>query len=269
MMRNADALSRLPLSDSTGMEECSVHSFNLSEKIPLSQDEISRETSKDRILKKVFKMVKHGWPEKIDDDLKKYFNKNIALSIEDECLFYGKRIVIPSSLQHEILSMIHEGHIWVVRMKSLARNYVYWLNMDDDIEEYVRVCEPCQSQQSRCSGITPDKWPASHVLFEKVHIDFFYFKKDVFLILVDSFSKFFDVLLMSKTDALAVMGKLRTVFAYFGLPKTIVMDNGPPFRSEKYVKFCESNNIKLVHSPIYKPESNGLAERGVQTVKSA
>ena len=44
-------------------------------------------------------------------------------------------------------------------------------------------------------------------------------------------------------------------------------DNGPPFRSNQFEKFCEKHGIRLVHSPPWNPESNGLGERWVQTVK--
>lgn len=189
------------------------------------------------------------------------------LSIEDGCLYYGERIVIPRSLQDKVLGLVHDGHIGIVRMKSLARRYVYWLNIDRDIEEFVRYCEPCQCQSNKGSGI--EKWPESRYPFERIHVDFFHFRKSVFLLVVDSFSKFFDVFLMKETGATAVIGKLRTLFAYFGLPMLMVSDNGPPFRSHLYLKFFKANGIKYIHSPIYIPESNGQAENGVKTVKSA
>lgn len=45
-------------------------------------------------------------------------------------------------------------------------------------------------------------------------------------------------------------------------------DNGPPFGSAEFEKFCEESDILLFHSPPYHPASNGLAERWVQTVKT-
>lgn len=268
-MRNADALSRLPLNEETGMEEFSVHSLNLTESMPLDQNEIAAATAEDKVLSKVYAMVQSGWEKNLREEFKKYFLKNEALSVEEGCLFYGERIVIPDSLQQKVLSLVHDGHIGVVRMKSLARRYVYWLNIDKDIEEYARYCEPCQCQSNKGSGIKPEKWPESTFPFERVHVDFFFFRGEIFMLVVDSFSKFFYVFLMKKTDAAAVIGKLRTFFAYFGIAKTLVSDNGPPFRSEMYLKFFKANGIRYIHSPIYKPESNGQAEKGVSTVKSA
>lgn len=53
------------------------------------------------------------------------------------------------------------------------------------------------------------------------------------------------------------------------MPVEIVSDNGPPFNSVEFTNFCLANGIKPVKSPPYHPQSNGIAERGVQTVKKA
>jgi transposase InsO family protein len=46
-----------------------------------------------------------------------------------------------------------------------------------------------------------------------------------------------------------------------------VSDNGPPFGANEFKEYCEKNCIKIIHSPPYNPESNGLTEREVHTIK--
>lgn len=71
----------------------------------------------------------------------------------------------------------------------------------------------------------------------------------------------------SSTNARETCLKLKQIFSVFGLPAEIVADNGPPFNSSEFNNFCQVNGIKLINTPPYHPQSNGSAERAVQTVK--
>ena len=64
-----------------------------------------------------------------------------------------------------------------------------------------------------------------------------------------------------------MIGVLRGLFARFGLPETVVTDNGTGFVSQEFEEFLRKNGISHVTSAPYHPASNGLAERAVQIVK--
>ena len=89
----------------------------------------------------------------------------------------------------------------------------------------------------------------------------------MYLVLVDSHSKWLDVQTMQSITTAKTVEKLRAIFATHGLPKTIVSDNGPSFTSEEFKLFMRSNGIRHIKSAPYHPSTNGLAERAVQTVK--
>nr|XP_037290924.1 uncharacterized protein K02A2.6-like [Rhipicephalus microplus] len=108
-------------------------------------------------------------------------------------------------------------------------------------------------------------WPTRR--WQRVHLDFAYYKNDWFLVLVDAHSKWVDVLHMKSTTAQATVEKLRTEFAAFGLPERIVTDHGPQFVSAEFTNFLNSIAVQHTKTPPYHPASNGTAERLVQTVK--
>lgn len=94
-------------------------------------------------------------------------------------------------------------------------------------------------------------------------------KGNIFLIVVDSHSKWLEALPMSSTTSAATIGALRSLFARYGLPFQLVSDNGPQFRSDEFQTFLKANDVKHTLTPPYHPASNGLAERNVQTFKNA
>lgn len=132
----------------------------------------------------------------------------------------------------------------------------------------MRYCDPCQKiSETNRNHLEP--WPKTNYPFQRIHLDFFYSQKKCFLILFDSYSKWIDVKIMSKTDAQAVIHILQDTFSVIGLPQEIVTDNGPPFRSTIFKRFCTVNGIGLPEPASLYPQSNGAAERSVRTAKEA
>ena len=60
-----------------------------------------------------------------------------------QSVMYCYRVVIPAALQKIILKEFHVGHQGMSMMKSIMRSYVYWTNMDRDIENIVKACKGC------------------------------------------------------------------------------------------------------------------------------
>lgn len=241
--------------------------LDIQDKLPISSDTISTVTQNDETLKIIRDFILNGWPDKVDASLKHYAYKKKLLATEDGSIFYGERILIPFSVRKSVLEWLHDTHIGVVQMKALARTYVWWPGIDIDIENWCKCCRPCQSMGSKKNESELSSWPKTSVPFQRIHIDFYELVGRTFLILADTYSNWLEVFLMNKTDASSTIEKLRLVFSVFGLPGEIVSDDGPPFGSGEIRRFCESNGIKLTHSPSYHPQSNGEAEVSVRTAK--
>ena len=105
--------------------------------LPLSADIVKNETEKDTILSRVVYKIKDVWPnttKSLPKELYPFFYRKLQLTVRNGCILYSHRVVMPSSLQQQILAQIHEGHMGIVRMKSLARMHVWWPKIDDHIE---------------------------------------------------------------------------------------------------------------------------------------
>ena len=64
------------------------------------------------------------------------------------------------------------------------------------------------------------------------------------LVVVDSHSKWIEVQTMSTPTAVATIEQSRVMFARWGIPETIVSDNGPQFVAQEFKMFCKSNGAK-------------------------
>ena len=76
---------------------------------------------------------------------------------------------------------------------------------------------------------------------------------------------------MTNATSSASIRYLRQLFAQFGVPESIVSDNGAQFIAAEFKKFCRMNGVmngvRHIQTAPYHPSSNGMAERAVQVVE--
>lgn len=140
--------------------------------------------------------------------------------------------------------------------------------MDQDIDYVVRECTNCQKVAKLPIKTELTPWPEATYPMERIHCDFAGpVNGTMYLIVVDAFSRYPEVVKMKNTTSRTTMDALAEFFARFGNPKTIVSDNGSQFKSRQFEDFCKEEGIKHLCSPPFHPQSNGLAERFVDTFK--
>ena len=187
----------------------------------------------------------HGWPSHCDSELDPFTSKRLDLSFYDGCILWGTRVVIPRRGRDAVLQELHEGHPGMSKMKALARMYIWWPGIDSDIDKSVHICTECQEVQSSppIAPLNPWKWPTTP--WSRLHLDFMGpFEDRMFLILIDAHSKWIGAFCTQEAISRVVIDALRTIFARFGIPETIVSDNGTPFVSEEFIHFLHQNGIK-------------------------
>ena len=135
---NCDSFSRLPLktsNDSNQQDSTDLFYMSHFEKLPVTADEIRRATDRDPILAHVKDSISRGWSYNTDNILDPYFSRRSELTLHQGCVIWGLRVVVPEKLRSRIIEELHEGHVGVVKVKALARNYVWWPKIDCEIEE--------------------------------------------------------------------------------------------------------------------------------------
>ncbi|XP_036341596.1 uncharacterized protein K02A2.6-like [Rhagoletis pomonella] len=274
----ADTLSRAPLKDYALTEvdkDIDIHCNLIISQIALPSshlDEFREAAKTDTIFQKLLYFTKNGWPankKRIDKELMPYYQVKDELVEIDGLLLKNNRVVVPKNLRPKILYYLHEGHMGIQRCQNLARNSVYWPNINNDLHNVVSSCEIClkfrksnPKQKLLCHEMVNIPW-------YKLGADLFEFDKKTYLLVVDYYSKFIECEILSTGySSTQVIMKLKSIFARQGIPAVFITDNGPPFSSKDFAQFCADWCIEHITSSPYMPRSNGLAERSVQTIKT-
>ena len=270
---NADALSRLPMNVTETIAPLpgeTIHVMNALDRTPVTSAKIRAWTNRDRVLSRVRHYVMSGWPEHIaDNEIKPYFHRKDELSVQDGCLLWGSRVVVPIQGRAQLIEELHGAHAGIVRMKSIARSFVWWPKIDKDLEIKAKSCHTCQTHQRLPPKAPVHAWEYPSTPWERVHIDFMGpFEGKMLLIIVDAHSKWIEAHVMTSSTSTATIERLRQTFATHGVPQVLVSDNGSSFTSTEFAEFMDKNAIKHIRSAPYHPATNGLAERAVQTVKA-
>ena len=110
-------------------------------------------------------------------------------------------------------------------MKALARSYIWWPNIDNDIEMTVKSCNSCQMNQTMPSKAPIHPWEKTTAPWMRIHVDFAgLFLGKMFLIIYDSYSKWIDAIPVTNITSSAVIDCLRSTFSIHGIPYFIVSD---------------------------------------------
>lgn len=266
----ADYLSRYMIKTSdpedTSLTEA-ILTINVSDD---RKTEIRNETEKDDTLKIVKSFCKHGWPnnkENCPESIRYFYRLKDNIMLEDELLFFNERIIVPSSLRKTIIDKLHEPHFGITKTLKRAKSSVFWPNISNDIEQVITHCQVCQENapKNQKEPLIPHDIPNEP--FKKIACDILEFKSKSYLVVVDFYSKWIELVKLRGKTAQHINIELLRLFATFGYPHIIIADN-MPMGSYESKQFAKRHDIKIITSSPNFPQSNGMAERAVGICKN-
>ena len=271
----ADTLSRAPeVSNETTASRKDEFEVLTLENLPVSEvklEQFKDATRKDLTLQKLKTTVISGWPERksqVDPELREYWNIKEEISVCDDLLLRNDKLIVPSSLREEMLSQIHSSHLGIEKCKRRARDVLFWPRMNQQIADMVSKCNTCNMYRNsqakeplKCHELPERPW-------QKIAVDLFELDKQEYVVMVDYYSKFFEVSHLPNSKSKTVINHIKPQLARYGIPEVIVSDNGPEFSSHAFAEFAREYGFKHITSSPRYPQSNGLAERTVQTAKN-
>ncbi|KAK6764770.1 hypothetical protein RB195_024917 [Necator americanus] len=168
--------------------------------LPVTRKTTEEESRKDERVSQVIWMLRTGtWPSKPEEQINSWKALSHELSVQNGCLYFG-----------------HPG---MARMKMLARGYVYWTNINRDIEEAARHCCNCQEAAKMPKKTVLNSWTTEKKPWDRIHIDYAGpLNGRMYLVLVDAYSKWPEVFEMSSSSTTATLRELRMLFASQGDP---------------------------------------------------
>lgn len=172
----ADMLSRHAVKEnnkeSNVNEDCNYLNLIITQGIPIDAKKIAIETRKEPILSKVYDYLKNGWPEEPNEQIKPYFNRKDQLTLEQNCILWGYRVIIPIKYRQQLLDELHSSHLGIVKMKSTARSYFWWPKLDGQIEDIGKNCLACLKVSADPSKSVVVPWNTPQKPWQRLHIDF-------------------------------------------------------------------------------------------------
>ena len=247
---------------------------HLIENIPISDPrlaEIRASTASDQTLQVLKHVVLSGWPsqrKECSEVILNHWNHRDELTYADGFLFKGDRIVIPKMLQHDMLLKIHEGHLGVEKCRARARMAIFWPGINKDIEKTVENCNICQKYRNANPKEPLISSAVPKLPWQIIASDLFVFEGRDYVLVVDYYSNFPEIECLPDTRSETVIMKIKAILARHGRCQRFISDNGPQYSSTEFAKFAKDWGFEHITSSPHYPQSNGLAERTVQTIKN-
>ena len=251
-----EALSRMPLAERSSTTDRDVESYvhAMWYNQPFSDkklESIRKATENDSEIQIVMRYTLEGWPRRRDDVLpeaRPYHHVRDEFSVADGLLLRDTRLVIPRESRAEIMDRIHEGHQGVTKCRERACQGVWWPGLSTEISVMVSQCSYCQTSRNSQSHETLMPTVLPERPWQHLGCDLLTLETKEYLVIMDYHSRYIEIAHMPTTKSTAVIAKLKSIFAWWGIPEHFTSDNDPQFTADEFIQFAESYGIHITTS---------------------
>jgi len=236
--------------------------------LPATIDLIKSAVAADDEYQLLRRQVDTSWHDisAIPRAIREYITFADELTKVDGLVFKRDRVIVPRDARAELLRRLHSSHIGMNGCIRRAREAIYYRNLTADIKKMVSACAICAEHQSSTQREPLLPYAAPSRPWERVGVDIFTLRDQVYLLTTCYLSGFFEVDRLSSKSARDVIYCLKCQFARHGLPDEVVSDN-VPFNSAEFRQFALEYYFRHTTSFPHFAQSNGKAESAVKTCK--
>ena len=170
----------------------------------------------DLELQELLNIVKVGWPKEkkdINDLIKPYWNHRHGIVEARKVLFKNQQLIIPKSMRSEMLNRLHYNHLGIVKTQLKASELIYWPNINKEIIDIIKNCSSCLTYQNLNQKEPLVLREIPDRPWKSIAIDLFHFSGKDYLLIVDIYSKFPEIICLNKnTTADNVINKTKEVY---------------------------------------------------------
>ena len=147
----------------------------------------------------------------------------------------GHQLVISTSLQEQVITICHEGHLGIVKTKQLLHSWVWFPGIDKSVERRIASCIPCQAStnSSQCEPLKMSPTPNKPWLQVSADLCGPFPTGETVLAILDAYSKYPEVEIVSSIAAKDTIPALEHIFATHGIPEVLKTDKRKRFYTPK------------------------------------
>lgn len=191
------------------------------------------------------------------------------------------KLWLPEGLRHQVVRDAHQpamaAHGGTDKTTDLVRRYFYWPGLTSQVRTYVAQCVTCKETKATSQMLRPPMGQAflTERPFQRLYVDLLgpyprsKAKNTTILIVLDHLTKFVWLKPLRTATANAITMYIESeIFHIFGIPESILTDNGVQFLAKDFKDLLSRYGVQHILTATHSPQANA-SERVNRSILAA